>query len=80
MNDEKPTGVIVTLSEMYGEIQRLGAEFSKLSQTVTSDIESRKGSNYDSRLRKLEQQNAAHWVVHTIIMGAVALGVERLFS
>lgn len=79
-NDERPTGVVVTIREIYENVQELTESFKKLDGTISSVLGLR--SNLDTlegRVRKVEQQNAAHWVVHTIMVGIIAVGAERLF-
>lgn len=77
---ENHGGVIVTVREMYDELQRVSDAVSELTNTVKTDIETRTKSDIEGRVRKIEQQNAAHWVIHTIFLGVIALGIERLFT
>ena len=77
---EQNGGVVYTLREMFDQLQRVSLEVNDLAAIVKSDIDSRGKSDLENRVRKIEQQNAAHWVVHTLFVGVIAFALERLFT
>lgn len=81
MTEEKPTGVIITMREIHDNVQSLTQSISTLDAKISSMVnyQARIEANED-RIRKIEIQNAAHWVVHTITIGGITAIIGRFFS
>lgn len=74
-------GVVVTLREIHTSLQDTTARLTRLDSKVDSALLLRDDVvETERRVRKLEAQNAAHWVVHTIAIGAIAAGIGGIFS
>lgn len=78
MTEEK-RGIVITLEEMYANVQEL------VRTTVTIDNKLNRvlalPSEVDlleQRVRKIEAQNAAHWVVHGIMVATIGAALVRI--
>jgi len=80
-DDTKPVGVIVTIKDIHENVNKLVAEMSRVT-TLSNDVVQlqRDHDSLEERTRKLEIQNAAHWIVHTIAVGGIAAAIGRLFT
>lgn len=80
-NESEPKGVIVTIGEIYREVNSTSNKIASLDTKITHvlSLKSEVDQN-ENRIRKLEVQNAAHWVVHSITIGAIAVAIGRIIE
>lgn len=82
MNEEpKPAGVLITLRDIHDTVQSLAKSVNTLDTKMSDmiDLQNRL-DDHDKRIRKMEAQNAAHWVVHTLAVGGIAALIGRIFN
>lgn len=81
MNEEKPMGVVVTLREIHDKVQLLSKDLNTVDTKLSNMVDFRKElDEHDTRLRHMEAQNAAHWVVHTLALAGITTMIGRLFT
>lgn len=81
MTEDEPAGVVVTLREIHDNVQLLAKDLSIIGTKVSNMVDFRKElDEHDKRLRKMEAQNAAHWVVHTLALAGITTMIGRLFT
>lgn len=79
--ETKPVGVLVTLKDIHENVNKLLGEVSRMNNLHKNvlDLE-REQEALEERTRRLEVQNAAHWVVHTLTVGGIAAAIGRIFT
>lgn len=81
MNEDKPTGVVVTLREIHDNVQLLAKDLNIVDTKLSNMVDFRKElDEHDSRLRRMEAQNAAHWVVHTLALAGITTMIGRMLT
>lgn len=80
-NETRPIGVVVTIKDIHENVNRLLSEMSNI-KTLSNDVVQlqREHDALEERTRKLEIQNAAHWIVHTLALSGIAAAVGRIFA
>lgn len=78
--EDKSMGVIVTIKDIHENVTRLVREVTELNGLSNDVIDlEREHSKLEERTRRLEAQNAAHWVVHVLTVGAIASAIGKVF-
>ena len=79
--ETKPVGVLITIKDIHENVNKLLGEVSRMNNLHKNMVDlEREQEALEERTRRLEVQNAAHWVVHTLTVGGIAAAIGRIFT